>query len=130
MIIEANSWGRPEIGAVLTRPKGIATHSGIYMGQDHVFDNVPEGARLVPWSIFSAGYPVTAGEKLKLPEQELWRRAHAIIAAKRKYHIADFNCDDAVNLMAGTIVRPSQFIGFALASLFLVAVAGALSSKA
>ena len=129
MIIQANSSARPEIGAVLTRPKGIVSHSGIYLGQDHVFENVPEGARIVPWSQFAAGHPVTVGTKLKIHAQELWQRAQAIVVERRAYHLTDFNCDDAVNEVAGEIVRQSQVLGFALAGIAVFAVASLLSSN-
>ncbi len=111
MVIEPNSSARPPIGAILTRPKPPFSHSGFFMGQDTVFENVPGGARFSTWAEFSKGHPVTTEQMLLLSYSELWRRAHAVVAAKREYGPLDFNCDDAVNLVAGARVRPSQIVG-------------------
>jgi hypothetical protein len=120
MIIEPNSSMRPAVGAIVTRPKGFATHSAIYMGQNTAFENVPGGARFVSWYEFANGQTVTVCETLNIPYSELWRRAQAIVAAKRQYHLVDFNCDDAVNLVAGEVVRPSQLVMGLCAIVFIV----------
>lgn len=129
MIIEPNSSARPPIGAILTRPKEPFSHSGIYLGQNTIFENTHGGARFSTWEEFSQGRPVTAERMLLLSSSELWRRARIVVAAKREYGPLDFNCDDAVNLVAGARVRPSQVAGAVFVGLVAFGVARLLTAK-
>jgi hypothetical protein len=92
------------VGTVLSRPKGLALHRGIYLGNGLVFENTWKfGAHLATFSQFAAKRKVRAEKVLRVPAKLIYKRVKAALG--RPYNLLTNNCDHAIARIEGDAPR-------------------------
>ena len=109
------------VGTVLSRPKGLALHRGIYMGNGLVYENTWKfGERLATFSQFAAARPVKAEKVLSVPVRLIFRRVKASLG--RPYNVLTNNADHAIARIEGAASATPRAFAYAALGLFVIAL--------
>jgi hypothetical protein len=115
------------VGTVLSRPKGLSLHRGIYLGNGLVYESTWKfGARLATFSQFAAKRKVKAEKILSVPMKLIYQRVKASLG--RSYNPLTNNCDHAIARIEGGAPRKSaagDIIRLAALAMFVALVLNA-----
>jgi hypothetical protein len=85
-------------GYVLSRPKGFASHKGIYVGNGYVYHITSiMPPHIVPLHVFADGQKVSVDSRHEYNWTTIRTRIEAALARKRFYNALLYNCEDVVN---------------------------------
>jgi len=110
------------VGTVLSRPKGLSLHRGIYLGNGLVYENTWKfGARLATFSQFAAKRKVKAEKVLKISARLIFRRVKASLGTP--YNPLTNNADHAIARIEGAESRGAgAAYAYAALGLFVIAL--------
>lgn len=114
------------VGTVLSRPKGLTLHRGIYLGNGLVFESTWKwGSRLATFAQFAAKRRVRAEKVLETPPSEIFRRVKDSLGMP--YNALTNNCNHAIARIEGGARPRSGLRGYALLALLVGAVLAAFA---
>lgn len=119
-------------GDVLYREKGLVEHAGVYLGQERVIHNVPNGnTQITSLEDYSNGKTIKViSNNLTEPQQKtLATNVEHYLSIDKNYNLLKFNCEHLATTLLDGAPSSKQIQGAALGALSALLLATKSKSK-